>query len=175
MGHLEQFRREIDEFMRYHPQSPLDHDQRHEFSGLNYYDLDESLILEVEIERFPEDEPVVVMETSTGDQQDYRRWGKFTFEVEGVEAALTLYVDSHGEYFLPFRDGTSGSDTYGAGRYMDDHRPAIQPLEGDRLRINFNYAYNPYCAYSPNFSCPLPPAENWLQVPIRAGEKILNR
>ena len=171
MGHLEQFRQEVDEFMRYHPQSPLGHDQQHEFSGLNYYDINESLVVDVEVERFSEDEPVVVMETSTGDQAEYRRWGKVAFDVEKSEAALVVYVDNHGEFFLPFKDSTNGKETYGAGRYMDDHRPAIQPLEGDRLRLDFNYAYNPYCAYSPYFSCPLPPAENWLRVPIEAGEK----
>ena len=171
MGQLEHFRHEIDEFMQHHPQSPLDHDQRHGFTGLKYYDFSDELFLEVEVERFPDDEPAVVMETSTGDKAEYQRYGTFSVEVGGEEGTLTLYIDSHGEFFLPFRDSTSGKETYGAGRYMDDHRPAIQPLEGDRLRLDFNYAYNPYCAYSPAYSCPLPPPENWLKVPIRAGER----
>ena len=171
MGNLNQFRQEVDEFMQNHPQSPLEHEKQHQFSGLNYFDPNENLILEVVVDRFPEDEPIVVMETSTGDQREYRRWGKVAFKVEDSEASLVVYVDNHGEFFLPFKDSTNGKETYGAGRYMDDHRPAIQPLAGDRLRLDFNYAYNPYCAYSPYFSCPLPPAENWLRVPIRAGEK----
>ena len=75
MNQLEDFRREVDSFLRDHPQSPLDHDQRHSFSGLDYYDLNEDLILEVDIERFPDDEPVIIMQTSTGDTQEYRPWG----------------------------------------------------------------------------------------------------
>jgi uncharacterized protein (DUF1684 family) len=72
---------------------------------------------------------------------------------------------------MPFKDLTNGKETYGAGRYMDNHRPGMQQLAGNFFEIDFNYAYNPYCAYSPAFSCPLPPRENWLAVPIRAGEK----
>ena len=103
MGQLEHFRHEIDEFMQHHPQSPLDHDQRHGFTGLKYYDFSDELFLEVEVERFPDDEPAVVMETSTGDRTEYQRYGNFSFEVGGEEGTLTLYIDSHGEFFLPFR------------------------------------------------------------------------
>jgi uncharacterized protein (DUF1684 family) len=171
MDQLEQFRREIDEFMKHHPQSPLDHDQRQDFGGLNYYEPNDDLAFEVQ--RLPADEPIVEMQTSTGDTQHYRRWGQFTFEVDGQEATLTIYSNPHGhDFFMPLRDATSGEETYGAGRYMDDHRPGLRHLGGDRFHVDFNYAYNPYCAYSEYYSCPLPPRENWLKVPIRAGEKI---
>jgi uncharacterized protein (DUF1684 family) len=172
MSELEDLRHEIDQFMKHHPQSPLDHDQQHSFEGLDYYEPSDDLVLEVEVDRFPDDEPIVVMQTNTGDSQNYRRWGTFTFEVDGQPASLTVYSNPHGhDFFLPFKDATNGKETYGAGRYLDDHRPAIQRLSGNRLQIDFNYAYNPYCAYSEYFSCPLPPIENWLRVPIRAGEK----
>ncbi len=83
-----------------------------------------------------------------------------------------IYSDPQGGgFFLPFKDATSGRETYGAGRYLDSHRPGLQQLEGGRFEIDFNYAYNPYCAYNENYRCPLPPAENWLKVPIHAGEK----
>jgi uncharacterized protein (DUF1684 family) len=83
-----------------------------------------------------------------------------------VAAQVMLYssAGSH-ELFLPFRDTTSGKETYGAGRYLDLH------AHGDEVVVDFNYAYNPNCAYNPDWNCPLPPAENWLKVPIRAGEK----
>ncbi|MCI0396478.1 MAG: DUF1684 domain-containing protein, partial [Chloroflexi bacterium] len=71
----------------------------------------------------------------------------------------------------PFRDTTNGQETYGAGRYLDSHRPGLNQLGPDRFEVDFNYSYNPYCAYSEYYSCPLPPRENWLKVPIRAGEK----
>ncbi|MDX1615034.1 MAG: DUF1684 domain-containing protein [Candidatus Promineifilaceae bacterium] len=172
MQQLEKFRRDVDQFMRDHPQSPLEHEQRHEFDGLNYYPPNPDLIIETEVERLPDDEPVIEMQTSTGSTQPFRRWGQFSFNVDGDETALTLYSDPQGrDFFLPFKDTTNGQETYGAGRYMDDHRPAIVRLDNNRFRFDFNYAYNPYCAYSAMYSCPLPPRENWLEVPIRAGEK----
>lgn len=172
MGQLQDFRREIDNFMKNHPQSPLDHEQRQDFEGLDYYDYNQDLDLEVEVERFPEDEPMVVMETNTGDAREFKRWGRFTFQVNGEEATMVIYSDAHGhEFFMPFKDSTNGSETYGAGRYMDDHRPGFRQLGPEHFEIDFNYAYNPYCAYSPAYSCPLPPRENWLKVSIRAGEK----
>jgi uncharacterized protein (DUF1684 family) len=79
---------------------------------------------------------------------------------------LTLYRGTDGDLFLPLRDATSGDETYGAGRYLE---PLM--LDDGRVLVDFNYLYNPYCAYNDAWSCPLPPRENWLTVPIRAGEK----
>jgi uncharacterized protein (DUF1684 family) len=88
-------------------------------------------------------------------------------KVDGVPVALTVYRSSGGDdYFLPFMDATTGDDSYADGRYLD------LPATGDgRLVVDFNYAYNPYCAYNPNWSCPIPPSENRLRVSINAGEK----
>ena len=96
-----------------------------------------------------------------------RRAGLVRFDVDGESAQATLFSDDDDPgLFLPFRDATSGRETYGAGRYLD-----VQPPDADGdVVIDFNLAYNPYCAYSEGFSCPLPPAENRLDVPIRAGE-----
>lgn len=107
------------------------------------------------------------MQTSTGDVASFRRWGTVEFDVDGETARLTVYKDADGdEFFLPFADATSGSDTYGAGRYLD-----VQELEDGKLLVDFNYAYSPYCAYNERWSCPLTPSENRMRVPIRAGEK----
>ena len=172
MNELTHLRNEIDQFMGFHPQSPLSADQRVLFEGLPYYDANEALVLTVEMVRFAATEPMIEMETSTGDVRPYRRYGRFSFLVDGEEASLTIYSDMYGqEFFLPFRDGTSGKETYGAGRYLDNHRPGIVDLGNGRFKIDFNYNYNPYCAYNLAYSCPLPPRENWLTVPIRAGEK----
>ncbi len=170
MNELTHFRRQVDEFMAHHPQSPLDEEQREGFTGLAYFDVNNDLVFEVEVERFADDEPVVEMETSTGDVRPLRRWGRFQFTVDGQPASLTIYFDGHG-LFLPFKDATNGTETYGAGRYLDTHRPGLEQLAAATIRVDFNYAYNPYCAYSPYYSCPLPPRENWLPVPIRAGER----
>ncbi len=169
---LADFRRQIDEFMRQHAQSPLDRQERARFDGLKYYPENPAYVFEAEIALFPEDGPAVSMQTSSGDTVEYRRWGQFAFRLDGISAELTIYSDEDGyDLFLPFKDATNGAETYGAGRYLDNHRPGLWQLSPTRLRLDFNFAYNPYCAYSPYYSCPLPPLENWLKVAIRAGEK----
>lgn len=170
---LAQLRNEVNQFMRLHPQSPLSAEAKSEFEGLDYYDENKSLIVIPELEGFPEDEPHIEMETSTGEINHYRRWAKAIFEVDGEEASLVIYSDPWGEsLFLPFKDATNGSETYGAGRYLDSDRPGITLTPDKKIQLDFNYCYNPYCAYSPAFSCPLPPSENWLSVAIKAGEKL---
>jgi uncharacterized protein (DUF1684 family) len=108
----------------------------------------------------------VEMQTNTGDLRQYQKYGTFRFHVNGDEAELTVYTTGDDDYFVPFSDTTSGKETYGAGRYLEIH-----PLAGDRFLVDFNLAYNPWCAYSPHYSCPITPAENRLDVPIEAGEK----
>jgi hypothetical protein len=166
MTPLEQFRRQKDQFFRLDPHSPLTPEQQDRFEGLTYYPENPALRLELPLEPFAEQD-TVTMQTSTGDAQDYLRWGRITFEVEGETAALTVYLSpvAGGGYFLPFMDATSGGETYDSGRYLE-----IEPAGGGRVSVDFNLAYNPYCAYSPYWSCPIPPKENRLSVPIRAGE-----
>lgn len=172
MNQLKHFREQVDEFMARHPQSPLSPAQQADFEGLAYYDHNPDLAFEVTVERLPDSEPMIEMQTNTGDIRPFRRYGRFTFTVAGEEASLTIYSDRAGQdFFMPFKDATNGQETYGAGRYLDNHRPGLEQIDDDRFYVDFNYAYNPYCAYSPDYSCPLPPRENWLQVPVRAGEK----
>ena len=167
MTELEEFRKEKDEFFAHHPQSPLTRDQRKAFNGLNYFPEDESLRLEVQVEEFSQKDPIQ-MQTTTGDVQEYVRYGRFHFEVDGQPAELTLYQSQHG-FFLPFVDSLAVSETYPAGRYLDP-----DPLPGNRFLVDFNLAYNPYCAYNEMWSCPITPFENRIKVPIRAGEKIFH-
>lgn len=165
MSALLEFRADKDDFFAHHPQSPLTSEQKKSFRGLDYFDENPELQLEVELEKFPEHEQVVI-QTSTGQTQTYARYGRFKFAVDGQEAELTLYSSDHG-FFLPFTDSLAGEETYPAGRYLEP-----DPLPGDRFLVDFNLAYNPYCAYNEMWSCPLTPPENRLKVPIRAGEKI---
>lgn len=172
MDMYQQLREQIDEFMEHHPQSPLGEAEQFYFRGLAYYEPTPAYVVTATIERFSEGEPLIEMETSTGDRRHYRRWGRVHFAIDGAAAALTVYADPHeGDFFLPFRDATSGKETYGAGRYLDSHRPGLQLFGEGEIELDFNFAYNPYCAYNDGYSCPLPPRENWLAVPIRAGEK----
>lgn len=167
MTELEEFRKEKDEFFAHHPQSPLTREQRKAFNGLNYFPEDESLRLEVQVEEFSQKDSVQ-MQTTTGDVQEYVRYGRFRFEVDGQSAELTIYESQHG-FFLPFVDSLAGSETYPAGRYLDP-----DPLPGNRFLVDFNLAYNPYCAYNEMWSCPITPFENRIKIPIRAGEKIFH-
>ena len=165
MSELTDFRAEKDDYFRDHPQSPLTPGQRQGFTGLNYFPENDALRLEVAIDPL-KDQASIQMQTSTGGVQEYVRYGKFRFQVDGQEAELTIYKADYG-YFLPFVDALAGSETYPAGRYLEP-----EALSGNRFLVDFNLAYNPYCAYNEMWSCPITPAENRLQVPIRAGEKL---
>ncbi|HEY44322.1 MAG TPA: DUF1684 domain-containing protein [Anaerolineae bacterium] len=165
MNALEQFRHHKDDFFRTDPHSPLTPEQKRNFAGLNYFPENPELDLIVEVERFDKGD-MVQIQTNTGDVQTYERYGRFSFTIDGEEAELTIYHNEFG-LFLPFTDSLAGVETYGAGRYLEP-----EELPDDRFRVDFNLAYNPYCAYNPNWSCPLTPFENRLKVPIRAGEKV---
>jgi len=167
MSELDEFRRDKDEFFRDDPRSPLTPEQRATFVGLSYYPEDLRLRIEAELDTAVDRDEDIVMQTTTGGTQVYRRAGKVRFEVDGQPAEITLYEspEQH-ELFVPFRDATSGKETYGAGRYLE-----VEPPADGRAVVDFNDAYNPYCAYNPEWSCPIPPGENWLAVPVRAGEK----
>jgi uncharacterized protein (DUF1684 family) len=165
---LEIFRRRKDAFFGSRdPHSPILPEKRSAFTGLRYFDPNPDLDIEVEVTPLKDEAPFP-MQTSTGGMAQYVRYGRFSFEVEGEQVELTIYASpGGGGYFLPFTDATSGDETYGAGRYLD-----LEPLPDGRFHVDFNMAYNPYCAYNPNYSCPIPPAENRLSVPIRVGEKL---
>ena len=155
-------RTEKDEFFGGSRSSPIPN--RSGFGGLTYFAPDPSLVFETVVE--PGDGAPVDVATSDGQVRTYHRAGSIAVAPGGREVTLTLYrTPGHPGYFLPFRDGTSGAETYGAGRYLDLE-------EGDTVTVDFNLAYHPYCAYSDRYSCALPPAENWLDAPIRAGERL---
>jgi hypothetical protein len=164
MSTLVELREEKDVFFAASPHSPLTHEQQESFRGLSYFEENPSLRFELAFDPIAPGD-TVEMQTSTGDVQVYQRLGKIRFDVEGHDAELTIYVNEHGP-FLPFVDMLAGLETYGAGRYLE---PEL--LGQGRVRVDFNLAYNPYCAYNDRWSCPITPMENRLSVPIRAGEK----
>jgi uncharacterized protein (DUF1684 family) len=164
MTQLEDFRAQKDEFFASHPDSPLTPEQKRGFQGLRYFPENPDLRLEVTVEEFTEQDEIQ-MQTTTGGVQDYVRFGRFKFQVDGEEAELTIYASHHG-FFLPFADSLAGTETYGAGRYLEPDR-----LGNGTFLVDFNLAYNPYCAYNEAWACPITPFENRVKVPIRAGEK----
>lgn len=165
MTELERFRKAKDDFFAHDAQSPLTPPQRLKFDGLKYFAENPKLSLEVVLEPTGSN-TTLDMQTSTGDLQTYSRVGRFRFDVGGETAELTLFEGENG-LFLPFVDALAGTETYPAGRYLEP-----EALAGGRYLVDFNYAYNPYCAYNAQWSCPLTPFENRIKVPIRAGEKI---
>jgi hypothetical protein len=163
MSELEEFRQRKDLLFKENPQSPLPLEEKEKFSGLKYYPLNPDLKFGVPLEKTVEEN--LEFETSSGELKVYKKIGGLNFKVGETAAKLTLYQAESGSFFLPFRDATSGQETYGAGRYLEVKE------ENGNFELDFNYAYNPYCAYGSGYSCPLPPMENWLKVPIAAGEK----
>ena len=161
---LEAQRKQKDRFFKSSPQSPIPHEMRKDFTGLNYYDYNADLDMQVDVTPFEKQEAVPI-QTTTGEIRHYTRYGEFTFDVDGEEARLTIYETPHG-FFLPFVDSNRGGETYGAGRYLD-----IEQVNGNTFHVDLNLAYNPFCAYNEMYSCPITPVENHLKVPIRAGEK----
>jgi hypothetical protein len=164
MSELTEFRKQKDRLFKHDQHSPLTDEQQADFEGLNYFDENKALSFDLQIEEY-EEQKTIIMLTSTGSEQQYTRYGKITFEVESEQAELTVYRSHHG-FFIPFVDSQAGEVTYGAGRYLDPHQHG-----NGSLHVDFNMAYNPYCAYNELYSCPIPPAENRLKVPIKAGEK----
>lgn len=153
------------------PQSPLPEPDRPQFRGLKYFAINPDLRLNVALKRFATPDTVYFM-TNTGSERPVLRLGAFDFTVRGTPQRLVAFrmldnpVEAQPHLFVPFFDATSGGESYGGGRYLD--------LEGNvdgKYVLDFNLAYNPYCAYGRSYVCPLPPDENILTVEIRAGEK----
>jgi len=162
---LQRQRLEKDEFFRSASQSPLTPEQQDKFTNLSYYDYNPELDITTTVEPIA-DGQFVPIQTTTGDVRRYKRYGKFSFTVDGQEVTLTLYEADYG-FFLPFVDAGAGTETYPAGRYLEP-----EYLGDNRFHIDLNSAYNPYCAYSDGWSCPITPAENRVKVALRAGEKM---
>jgi uncharacterized protein (DUF1684 family) len=170
-ANVERARETKDAFFAQHWESPIPPQDRPRFKGLQYYPPDPSYRFELELYGHREKQTVRMAYTK-GNAQDFVRWGEFRFKIAEKEQSLQAYKNSREEerLFLPFKDATSGKETYGAGRYLDLEPDRDRTQEG-RWILDFNQAYNPWCAYSEAYTCPFVPVENWLEVPILAGEK----
>jgi len=168
---LQQARRAKNTSFRVSPTSPLSPEQRTAFDSLKYYPDNSELVIKARLVRNSAPDVVVPLQMSDNRSEQYRRWGQAQFDIAGQPQKLTLYVKAAGTdstLFVPFTDATNGRETYGGGRYLDVPLPKAD--EGE-ITLDFNTAYNPYCAYNNEYSCPVPPAENRLKVAIPAGEK----
>jgi uncharacterized protein (DUF1684 family) len=177
-GSLTAWRAARERLFEEHPQSPVPAESRGSFPGLAWFDPDPDYRVEA---RLVEGDGGL-LEIDTGGEDGvirYRRIGSLRFRVGGVDCALTVLsiLGYGGGLFVPFRDATAGKQTYGGGRYLFDtikntDAGCLEVTPGSsEVVIDFNWAYHPSCYYNPRWACPLAPRENWLPVPIPAGER----
>jgi uncharacterized protein (DUF1684 family) len=149
------------------------HEPPADFTGPRYFEPDEDWRLAAHLDRTVAGtgDPVTLA-TSTGQLREMKIAGQLVFKTGDAERRLSAFITNDAEgyevLFVPFRDATSGLETYGAGRYVE----APFDKESDEVELDFNFAYNPSCAYSPSYDCPYPPPGNRLDVPVRAGEML---
>ena len=177
---LAQERRQKDAAFRADAASPLPVAERAAFAGLRYFAPDSNALVVAPLERFARPE-TLQLALSQGPPEAYLRWGRARFAYPTAPGAadaapqqLTLFKrlrDPDSTLFVPFADGSNGRGSYGGGRYLDVPLPAPAAAE---IALDFNRAYNPFCAYNPDYRCPVPPPENRLPVVISAGEKAFH-
>lgn len=168
-----QDRQEKDRYFLTNGNSPLSAEERSGFDGLQYFPVDLNYRFVATFHPYSSID-TIVMAAGEDHRQPYLRWGEFSFTINGHHGTLHVYKPLkvsdgyHPYYFIPFYDETNGTLTYGGGRYLD-----VPVHDGKKYVIDFNRAYNPYCAYdADHWVCPLPPQENTLSFAIHAGEKI---
>ena len=169
---IEKEREVKDRFFRSrYPGSPIPFEDRAKFEGLDYFPPNPAYRFELEL-REHADKRVVRIVYTKGQERDFLRWGEFQLKVSDQDQTIQVYKSDPAKerLFALFRDATSGKETYGAGRYLDLGPDRDQTADGKWI-LDFNKAYNPWCVYSENYTCPLVPSENWLEVSIYAGEK----
>jgi uncharacterized protein (DUF1684 family) len=164
-------RARTDDFMRKSDQSPIPAGKRASFRALPYFPIDEQYRVPAALKVFPGEELIIELSTSTGVPRRMRRTGTLAFTLKGQPLTLTAFADVDDaqlrRLFVPFGDLTSGSETYQGGRYLDLDRTGSGVYD-----LDFNRAYHPYCVFDSKYECPVPPRENRLKIPIRAGEKL---
>lgn len=153
--------------------SPLKDEDKRSFEGLNYYPVDPEYKITARIELIENRQPIFITST-TGEQLKYIPFAKAFFNLQGQEHELLLYQDweenDPNRLSLMFADETSDVETYGGGRYLD-----VMYRNTNSVIIDFNNAYNPYCHFNDEYSCPIPPRSNYLSIPIKAGEKLYKK
>lgn len=167
------FQKEINAEYKDASKSPLKEKDLKAFKGLEFFKFDSVYVVEASLKRTPDSE-WFKMKTTTERVSNERVFGILSFELKGEKYQLNVYQgqdlmkkEGYEDYlFLPFMDDTNGEESYGGGRYIDLKIP-----EGDTIIIDFNSAYNPYCAYNEKYSCPIVPRENYLELEVKAGVK----
>ncbi len=169
------YRAQKDSAFKFADWSPLLPEDKAHFRGLKYFPVDPAFRFEGPIVQYHPMELDTIVGTG-GDLRPALKFGYFEFQYQGKSYRLQIYkiltknAPDSGHLFLGFTDATSGKETYGGGRYVD-----LIKIGNNDYIVDFNFAYNPYCAYNPRYSCAIPPAENRLPFPVTAGEKIFKQ
>lgn len=173
---IQQHRIQRDDFFRTSSNSPLPEEHKQDFRGLKYFAIDLAYRFKLPLHKYSKTDTTVMI-TSMGTKREAIKYGYFKFKMSGKSCKLTVYkmVDLESDFpkhlFVPFLDSTSGNDSYGGGRYID-----LEENESSVYILDFNMAYNPSCAYGKHgYVCPIPPAGNRLDLPVRAGEKVFQK
>ncbi|WP_298903730.1 DUF1684 domain-containing protein [uncultured Psychroserpens sp.] len=172
-----EFQKEINAEYKDATTSPLKEKDRKNFKGLDFFKFDSTFVVKANFKRTP-NENVFKMKTTTSRLPEYVKYGVVSFELHDKSYQLNIYQnqdlikeEGYEDYlFLPFLDNTNGGESYGGGRYIDLRIP-----DGNSILIDFNKAYNPYCAYNERYSCPIVPRENYLDLEIKAGVKTFDK
>lgn len=169
---VQKHRIEKDKLFKNSDNSPLPEKDKEEFRSLSYFPIDLKYRFQLPIHKHKKKQTIKII-TSAGSEREALKYGYFEFDMEGMKCRLQVYklMDIQDKYshhlFLPFMDSTTGKESYPGGRYVD-----LVANDSGNYILDFNKAYNPYCAYGKEgYVCPIPPAENRLEVEIRAGEK----
>ena len=172
-----EFQKELNAFYKDATTSPLKKKDLKNFKGLDFFPFDSTFVVNAKLIRTPDEKPFK-MKTTTDRLPNYVKYGIIEFQLEGKLHQLNIYqnldiLDEEGyeDYlFLPFLDNTNGEGSYAGGRYVESNIP-----KGDAIIIDFNSAYNPYCAYNDKYSCPIVPRENYLDAKVNAGVKAFDK
>jgi uncharacterized protein (DUF1684 family) len=168
-----EYQKELNAFFKDASTSPLKDKDRKDFEGLEFFKFDSTYIVQSILKRTPDAQPFE-MKTSTSRLPVYKVYGELDFKLKGQQFNLNIYQNVESEdkdyLFLPFLDDTNGVTSYSGGRYIEISIP-----EGNTIQIDFNEAFNPYCAYNDKYSCPIVPRANYLPIKVKAGVKVYKK
>lgn len=168
--HVQEYRAHKNNQFKHLNSSPIPDEKKTNFSGLNYFDINPNLNLIATLSPQERIEFSVFQNTNSQEEEVYQKAGEITFVIDKKSYHLAAYIpkgEDLSRLFIPFTDAGANKSTYAGGRYLY----ALRKSDNQYI-LDFNYTHNPYCAYNPNYSCPLPPKENQLSILIEAGEKI---
>lgn len=163
---IQNIRKDKDAFLKTDKESPIEN--KADFKGLKYFDVNTDFKVSAKLDILTTGQKINIAMTG-GQTEEYEAFANATFELQGQKCALKIFKAEDDALFLPFKDLTTNKETYGSGRYLDLD---MKTIKDGHIEIDFNRCYHPYCAYNHTYTCPVPPAENLINVAVKAGEKL---